>query len=295
MLLFNLAFFLAVTAIIVAFVNPKSKTQIWLYSIVIPILLAFVIAVFEASFSESRYSFSNKIAESIGGSLISIIVAIITLFVCLKKKFNVGEQYKLPKGLIISIVVCLILGAISEYGNYSREKRLRQSTETSSSEGILEDVNQTTTTFDCGSFSLEYPDSFKATPIQNAPHAVLKLVSDYCFWAASYREIENDKDVDIWDDEILKLYGQSPVDDNKIVDIKKESIETKGGTVRCLKFLSNTSKTEQGMEINLKNVTYLMMNNSFLFTFAFMCPGKFIKGDNTNSFDILMSGLTFKN
>ena len=85
MLLFNLAFFLAVTAIIVAFVNPKSKTQIWLYSIVIPILLAFVIAVFEASFSESRYSFSNKIAESIGGSLISIIVAIITLFVCLKR------------------------------------------------------------------------------------------------------------------------------------------------------------------------------------------------------------------
>ena len=91
------------------------------------------------------------------------------------------------------------------------------------------------------------------------------------------------------------FYSVSAYDDNKIVDIKKESIETKGGTVRCLKFLSNTSKTEQGMEINLKNVTYLMMNDSFLFTFAFMCPGKFIKGDNTNSFDILMSGLTFKN
>lgn len=294
MLLFNLAFFLAVTAIIISVVKPKSKTQICLFSIGVPFLLAFAIAVFEASFSESRYSYSNKIAESIGGSLISIIVAIITLFICLKKKFTLGEQYKMPKNLVISIAVFLILGAISEYGNYSREKKLRQSTETSSNEHIVENVNQTTKTFDCGSFSLEYPDSFETTPIQNAPHAVLKLVSDYCFWAASYREIENKDGIDIWDDEIINLYGQSPVDDNKIIDVMKETISTKGGTVRCLKILSNTYKIEQGMDIYLKVATYIMIRDGFLFTFAFTSPGKYVKGDKAASNDILMEGLMFK-
>jgi hypothetical protein len=278
MLLFNLAFFLAVTAIIISVVNPKSKTQICLYSIGVPFLLAFAIAVFEASFSESRYSYSNKIAESIGGSLISIIVAIITLFICLKKKFTLGEQYKMPKSLVISIAVFLILGAISEYGNYSREKKLRQSTETSSNEHIVENVNQTTKTFDC----------------ENAPHAVLKLVSDYCFWAASYREIENKDGIDIWDDEIINLYGQSPVDDNKIIDVMKETISTKGGTVRCLKILSNTYKIEQGMDIYLKVATYIMIRDGFLFTFAFTSPGKYVKGDKAASNDILMEGLMFK-
>lgn len=293
-MLLNLAFFLAVTAIIIVVVSLKTKSQIWLYSIVIPILLAFIIAVFEASFSESSYSYSNKIAESIGGSLISVVVSIITLFFCLKKKYKVGEQYKLPKSIIIAIAVCIILGLISEYGSYSREKRMKQSAEVISDEDIVNNENEMIKTFDCGSFSLEYPDSFETTPIQNAPHAVLKLVSDYCFWAASYREIENKDGIDVWDDEIINLYGQSPVDDNEIIDVMKENIQTKGGAVRSLKILSNTYKREQGMDINLKIATYIMIHDGFLFTFAFTSPGKYSKGDKATTNDILMKGLKFK-
>ena len=292
-MLLNLAFFLAITAIIVLTVSPKSKSLILLYSICTPILLALIIAVFEASFSGSS-SYSNKIAESIGGSLISIVVSILTLFFCLKKKCKVDEQYKLPKGLIVTIAVCIILGLLSEYGNYSRKKKMTQSAEVATDRVTSGNDNITTMTFDCGSFSLEYPDSFETAPIQNAPHAVLKLVSNYCFWAASYREIDNKDGVDVWDDEIINLYGQSPVDDNEIIEIIKEPLNTKGGQIRCLKILSNTYKREQGMDINLKITTYIMLRAGFLFTFAFTSPGKYVKGDKDVSYDILMEGLKFK-
>lgn len=294
MVLFNLAFFLAVSAIILVFYSPKSKMQVLLSSIVIPFVIALIIAVYEASFSESHYSFGYKIAQSVALCVVSIVVSILTLFFCLKKKLKVGEQYKLLKGLIIAIAVFLFLGVFSECGNRMRDKRTSQSAEVTSDESIVVNKEQPTKTFDCGSFSLEYPDSFETVPIQNAPHAVLKLMSEYCFWAASYREIYNNDGIDIWDDEIINLYGQSPIDDNEIVDVVKESIETRGGSVRCLKILSNTYKREQRMEINLKMTAYLILHNSFLFTFAFTSPGKYAKGDKALSNDVLMRGLLLK-
>lgn len=126
MMLINIAFFLLVAAIIIAVMKPKSKTEVWLYSIIVPLVLAFAIAIVEASLSESSWSFSNKIAASIGGSLVSVIVSIPTLFIYLKKKLAAGENFKFPKGLIIAIVVLAALGLFSEWGNYYREKSLTQ-------------------------------------------------------------------------------------------------------------------------------------------------------------------------
>ena len=45
---------------------------------------------------------------------------------------------------------------------------------------------QTYKYFDCGLFSFDYPSVFKTTPIQNAPHMVLKLESDNYIFSASY-------------------------------------------------------------------------------------------------------------
>ena len=126
MMLINIAFFLVVAAIIIALVKPNSKTDVWLYSIIVPVVLALVIAIVEASLSESSWSYSNKIAASIGGSFVSVVVSIPTIYVYLKKKLETGEQFKFPKGLIISIIVLIVLGLFSEWGNYYREKAMTQ-------------------------------------------------------------------------------------------------------------------------------------------------------------------------
>jgi Ca2+/Na+ antiporter len=125
MILINIAIFLSIAAIIIAFQKPKSKIAILLISLFVPIVLAFVVALIEASFSKSTLSYANKMAWSIGDSLISVIVSILTLFFCLKKKYAKlanGEQYKFPKGLIIAIIILLSLGLLSEWGIYNRKK-----------------------------------------------------------------------------------------------------------------------------------------------------------------------------
>lgn len=125
MMLFKIVILLSIAAIIIAFQKSKSKTTIWFISFFVPILFAFAVALIEAPLSKSTLSFANKMAWSIGDSLIAVIVSIPTLFFCLKKKLVKlanGEQYKLPKGLIISIIMVLALNVMSECGGYNRKK-----------------------------------------------------------------------------------------------------------------------------------------------------------------------------
>lgn len=127
MMLINIAFFLFVAAIIIAFLNPKSKMTVWITSIIVPILLSLIIAVIESSLSDSSLSYPNKLAWSFGSSLISVIVSMITLFSCLNKKFrknSSGEKYLFPKALITAIIILLVLGLISEWGTYNRNEAL---------------------------------------------------------------------------------------------------------------------------------------------------------------------------
>lgn len=122
MMLFKIVILLSIAAIIIAFQKSKSKTTIWFISFFVPILFAFAVALIEAPLSKSTLSFANKMAWSIGDSLIAVIVSIPTLFFCLKKKLANGEQYKFPKGLVIAIIVVLALGLMSECGSYNRKK-----------------------------------------------------------------------------------------------------------------------------------------------------------------------------
>ena len=126
-MLINIAFFLFVAAIIIALLNPKSKMTVWITSMFVPVLLSLIIAVIEASLSDSSLSYPNKLAWSFGGSLVSVIVSMITLFSCLNKKFkknSSGEKYIFPKALIIAIITLLVLGLIAEWGTYNRNKAL---------------------------------------------------------------------------------------------------------------------------------------------------------------------------
>lgn len=148
--------------------------------------------------------------------------------------------------------------------------------------------------FDCGLFSFEYPKSFKTTPIQNAPHMVLKLESEDYFMSASYWDYGISDDVSIWDDELYEHYRQMPIEDGEIVDISKESIKTKGGLRHCLRIMSNGHKIINSSIVQVKMLSYLMIQNGYLFNFTFESEGEYIKGSSTTYPDNIMCGLYLK-
>lgn len=149
-------------------------------------------------------------------------------------------------------------------------------------------------TFDCGLFSFDYPTPFKPIPIQNAPHMVLKLESDNYTFSASYWDKGLAPDVSIWDDDIYRLYKQNPVGDGTLIRISKESIQTKGGVKRCLKLKTNLHRRVKGKDVYLKMVSYLMLQNGYLFTFVFVSEGKYTKDSPTTYPDKIMKGLRLK-
>lgn len=148
--------------------------------------------------------------------------------------------------------------------------------------------------FDCGLFSLDYPSIFKSTPIQNAPHMVLKLESDSYFFSASYWDKGLSNDISIWDDDIYELYKQNPIGDGDLINITKETLETKGGPRRCLKLKTNIHRRKQGIDIYMKMLSYLLIHDGYLFTFAFTSQGKYTKDSPTTYPDKIMRGLSFK-
>ena len=84
----NLALFLFLAAIVIAVAKPTSKLQVWLLSILAPIVFAFAFALCVAIFSNSRLSIGYLMGGSVGGNVPSILITIITLFFCLKKKIK---------------------------------------------------------------------------------------------------------------------------------------------------------------------------------------------------------------
>ena len=114
----NLAFFLLVTALVIAVAKPKSKTHVWIYSFLTPVVLSVIYALCVAIFSDSQMPLSYQLGGLIGSNAPSILITIITLFYCLKKKLENKESYKYPKAIFIVIAVCAIIGCIQLYMSY---------------------------------------------------------------------------------------------------------------------------------------------------------------------------------
>lgn len=126
----NLAFFLLVSAFIIAVIKPKSRIQVFLISIITPILFTFIFGTFMATGLEvPRHSLSSYLGGFIGRNAISILISILTLFFCLKRKLNKKEEYKFPKVIFVAIVICAILGGFQHYVSYQSQKVGEQLTE----------------------------------------------------------------------------------------------------------------------------------------------------------------------
>lgn len=122
----NLALFLFLAAIVIAVAKPTSKLQVWLLSILAPIVFAFAFALCVAIFSNSRLPMGYVMGGFIGGNAPSILIIIITLFFFLKKKMERKEDYKYPKGIFAVIIVCAIIGCIQLYISYQSSKTIEQ-------------------------------------------------------------------------------------------------------------------------------------------------------------------------
>lgn len=153
---------------------------------------------------------------------------------------------------------------------------------------------QTTKTFDCGLLSFEYPSNFKNIPIQQAPHMILKLESQDYFFSISCWEKGYGDDVTAWNDEVYEMYKQFSVENGILISISKESLPTKGGNVKCLKVLYNINKNVQGHELKMKNASYIVINNGYLYVFNFASDGEYHKNSNTTYTDNLLKGLKLK-
>lgn len=151
-----------------------------------------------------------------------------------------------------------------------------------------------TKNFECDYFSLEYPANLKPAPIMNAPHMITKFQSQNYIFTASTWKYNIPKDVSVWDDKVYNIYRQQFVNEEEIIDVTRETIQTKGGAHKCLKIKTNIPYQE-GTYINMRALQYIMIHNGNLFIFGFFSSGKYTKASDTKNFDKIMTGLKFKN
>lgn len=113
-MLLNLAIFLFGAACVIAVIKPKSMTHVWIVSILTPILITFLLLTFRVLLSNILPT-SYQLGKHIGAHIPSILISYITLFLCLKKKYETDEKNQFPKKLIIGIAIFTILVGIQQY------------------------------------------------------------------------------------------------------------------------------------------------------------------------------------
>ena len=163
MILINIAVFLVVAAIIIYVYKPKSKSDAWLYSLIIPIVVYLFASTINRFFYYPDADTSYLFASTLGECLVSIVVSFVILLICLKKKYEKGEQFKFPKWLITIIIILFALGLFSEWGNYTRNKAAKEDEsmviESQPAENITESQSE-----DVKQLSSEAEDARKVLP-----------------------------------------------------------------------------------------------------------------------------------
>ena len=113
-------------AIVIAVIKPSSKTQVWFLSVLVPISFVFFYGICVIFLSGSKLPLGYQLGGFVGSNVPSIIISILTLFLCLKKKFETKEDYRYPKSIIIVIIICAIIGSVQLYLSYQSRKAVEQ-------------------------------------------------------------------------------------------------------------------------------------------------------------------------
>lgn len=142
MILINIAVFLTIAAFFIYVYKPKSKSDAWLFSLTIPIVVYLLVSAFYRFFVYPDAETSYLFASSLGECLVSIVASFITLLIYLKKKYLTGEQFQFPKWLITTIIILLALGLFSEWGYYNWNKEVNENETTVEETQPTEKINE---------------------------------------------------------------------------------------------------------------------------------------------------------
>ena len=126
--------------------------------------------------------------------------------------------------------------------------------------------------YDCGLFNLQYPATFKPSPIESARHMILKVETQRGFFSFSTWDYDLRDEVSAWNDDIYAGYqlmlGQD-LDGLKAERIDKVQVSTRSGAKKMLRISSHGRTTFQGRTIYLKNVTYVIIHKGFLIVYGY--------------------------
>ena len=124
-MLLNLAIFLFGAVCVIAVIKPKSKTHVWIVSFLSPILTTFLLLAFKLLLTNNLPT-SYQLGRYIGGNFPTILISYLTLYFCLKKKFEKEQEYQFPKSLIVAIAIFAILGGYQLYISYRSQELMER-------------------------------------------------------------------------------------------------------------------------------------------------------------------------
>lgn len=145
---------------------------------------------------------------------------------------------------------------------------------------------QSTNTFDSDLLSFTYPANYKEERIENAPHMLIKIASVNEYFSISVWNYAINDDVSIWDEQFYEHALNMPIQ-GKLLSLDKVLIETKNGEKQCLKIKSNADN-------NMKMLTYLLINEGYLYVLVYTSPGEYTISSTTQESDRLIKGIFFK-
>jgi hypothetical protein len=136
-------------------------------------------------------------------------------------------------------------------------------------------------------FSLSYPSSYTPAPINNAPHMCLKLKNDNYIFTASYWDKGYSEGTSIWDDEIYEACKSLPVNGN-LLAVDKITVPTKQDNRRSIRVISTIKENYS----TICSVSYLMIQDSFLYIFAFFSDNEIFLSKDLDYQKRFLKGLT---
>lgn len=149
---------------------------------------------------------------------------------------------------------------------------------------------QTTKTYDCEWFTLEYSSSYKLNPNIKG-HALVRMETPKEMLAVSLADLGFNQVADIWDDEFINRYKQnSTTEKGHTVSLTKVSLETKNGSIRALKKLANIKKGTLSMKV----LSYVLLHENNLLIFTFASEGMYKADERTPMPEKFMKGLALK-
>ena len=146
---------------------------------------------------------------------------------------------------------------------------------------------QNTKTFYGKVFTMVYPSTYNVGKIENAPHMLLKLISNKALCSISKWNNGYDESITAWD---LYEYAESFSNPGtNTIKIIKGTMKLKNGQMKCIRIFANSLDSS-----NSKILTYIFVYKGDLFVCSNFSLGKYNINSTSTNEDKIWTGLYLK-